>query len=295
MNNFFDLITDYTFLIVAVGSGLLGVLSGIIGVYVVVKKQGLICDAISHSTLPGVCIIFMILGLKNLQWLLLGAFIFGILSAFLIFVIDLKSKVKFDSALATVLSTFFGLGVVLLAVIQRKANTNQAGLDKFIFGQAAAFLKRDIYFLFVIIVFVLLTVFIFWKELKLYSFDPEFAQTKGFSTSILNSIVIVLLVISIVMGIQSVGVVLMSTMLIAPAVAARQWTDKFHIMMILSAVFGMLSGVFGAFISMYFDNLSTGPVITIVASVIVFFSLLFSPGKGIVFNKRRTKVKKGVF
>ncbi|MCI5997484.1 MAG: iron chelate uptake ABC transporter family permease subunit [Peptoniphilaceae bacterium] len=295
MNNFFDLITDYTFLIVAVGSGLLGVLSGIIGVYVVVKKQGLICDAISHSTLPGVCIIFMILGLKNLQWLLLGAFIFGILSAFLIFVIDLKSKVKFDSALATVLSTFFGLGVVLLAVIQRKANTNQAGLDKFIFGQAAAFLKRDIYFLFVIIVFVLLTVFIFWKELKLYSFDPEFAQTKGFSTSILNSIVIVLLVISIVMGIQSVGVVLMSTMLIAPAVAARQWTDKFHIMMILSAVFGMLSGVFGAFISMYFDNLSTGPVITIVASVIVFFSLLFSPGKGIVFSKRRTKVKKGVF
>ena len=259
MNGILDLLTDYTFLMIALGSGLLGLLSGIMGVYVTVRKQGLICDAISHSTLPGVCIAFMVLGIKNLEFLLLGAFIAGVIAALFIFGIDLKSKVKFDSALAIVLSTFFGLGVVLLALIQREANTNQAGLDKFIFGQAAAF-----------------------------SFDPEFAQTKGFSINLMTGILIVLLVISIVMGIQSVGVILMSTMLIAPPVAARQWTDKFNVMMILSGIFGAFSGITGSFISMYYKGLSTGPVIAIVASLIVFFSILFSPKKGILFSKKRT-------
>lgn len=292
MNGIIDLLTDYTFLTVAIGAGLLGLLSGIIGVYVIVKKQGLICDAISHSTLPGVCIAFMILGIKNLQILLIGAFISGVLAALLIFGIDLKSKVKFDSALAIVLSSFFGLGIVLLALIQRKANTNQAGLDKFIFGQAAAFLRRDLYFLIGIIIFVLFVILLFWKELKLFSFDPAFAHTKGFSKNIMTTIIVVLLVISIVMGIQAVGVILMSTMLIAPPVAARQWTDKFHIMMILSSIFGLFSGVLGSFISMYYNNLSTGPVITIVSSIIVFVSILFSPKKGVVFSKRRAKARR---
>lgn len=288
MNGILDLLTDYTFLMIALGSGLLGLLSGIMGVYVTVRKQGLICDAISHSTLPGVCIAFMVLGIKNLELLLLGAFIAGVIAALFIFGIDLKSKVKFDSALAIVLSTFFGLGVVLLALIQREANTNQAGLDKFIFGQAAAFLKKDIYFLIGIIILVLFVILLFWKELKLFSFDPEFAQTKGFSINLMTGILIVLLVISIVMGIQSVGVILMSTMLIAPPVAARQWTDKFNVMMILSGIFGAFSGITGSFISMYYKGLSTGPVIAIVASLIVFFSILFSPKKGILFSKKRT-------
>lgn len=291
MENLINILTDYTFLTVATGAGLLGILSGIVGVYVVVRKQGLISDAISHSTLPGVCLAFLILGFKNLETLLLGAFFAGVFAAFLIFTVDLKSKIKFDSALAIILSTFFGLGIVILGVIQRRANTNQAGLDKFIFGQAATFLKRDIYFLIGVLILVLFMVILFWKELKLFSFDPVFAQTKGFSTNILTSIMISLLVVSIVMGIQSVGVILMSTMLIAPPVAARYWTDKFHIMMILSSIFGMISGVLGVFVSISFKNLSTGPVITIIASLIVFFSILFSPNKGLLFKNRRIKAK----
>lgn len=135
---------------------------------------------------------------------------------------------------------------------------------------------------------VLFVILLFWKELKLFSFDPEFAQTKGFSINLMTGILIVLLVISIVMGIQSVGVILMSTMLIAPPVAARQWTDKFNVMMILSGIFGAFSGITGSFISMYYKGLSTGPVIAIVASLIVFFSILFSPKKGILFSKKRT-------
>lgn len=288
-----ELITDYTFLTVATGAGLLGILSGIVGVYVVVRKQGLICDAISHSTLPGVCLAFLLLGFKSLETLLLGAFVVGVLAAFLIFTVDLKTKIKFDSALAIVLSTFFGLGIVMLGVIQRRANTNQAGLDKFIFGQAATFLRRDIYFLLGVLIFVLIIVLLFWKELKLFSFDPVFAHTKGFSTNILTSIMIFLLVISIVMGIQSVGVILMSTMLIAPPVAARHWTDKFHIMMILSSIFGMISGVLGVYFSITVKNLSTGPVIIIIASLIVFFSILFSPKDGVLFKNRRIKAKTG--
>lgn len=291
MENLINILTDYTFLTVAIGAGLLGILSGIVGVYVVVRRQGLISDAISHSTLPGVCLSFLFLGFKSLEALLIGAFFSGIFAAFLIFTVDLKSKIKFDSALAIVLSTFFGFGMVLLGIIQRKANTNQAGLDKFIFGQAATFLKRDIYFLIGVLIIVLFTVLIFWKELKLFSFDPVFTQTKGFSRNILTSIMIALLVISIVMGIQSVGVILMSTMLIAPPVSARYWTDKFHVMMILSAIFGMISGVLGVFISVAFKNLSTGPVITIIASLIVFFSILFSPKKGLLFKNKRIKAK----
>lgn len=291
MENLINILTDYTFLTVATGAGLLGILSGIVGVYVVVRKQGLISDAISHSTLPGVCLAFLFLGFKNLETLLIGAFLAGIFAAFLIFTVDLKSKIKFDSALAIILSTFFGLGIVILGVIQRRANTNQAGLDKFIFGQAATFLRRDLYFLMGVLIFVIIVVLIFWKELKLFSFDPNFASTKGFSVNILTSIMIILLVISIVMGIQSVGVILMSTMLIAPPVAARCWTDKFHVMMILSSIFGMISGVLGVFLSISVKNLSTGPVITIIASLIVFLSILFSPKSGIIFKKKRIKAK----
>ena len=281
-------LSSYTFKVVTLGCILLGVVSAIIGTFAVLKKESLLGDGISHASLAGICLAFLITGKKELYILLLGALIIGLICIFLIHYTQLKSKVKFDSALAIVLSTFFGLGVVLLALIQREANTNQAGLDKFIFGQAAAFLKKDIYFLIGIIILVLFVILLFWKELKLFSFDPEFAQTKGFSINLMTGILIVLLVISIVMGIQSVGVILMSTMLIAPPVAARQWTDKFNVMMILSGIFGAFSGITGSFISMYYKGLSTGPVIAIVASLIVFFSILFSPKKGILFSKKRT-------
>ena len=148
------------------------------------------------------------------------------------------TRIKYDSALGIVLSTFFGFGLVLHTLIQRTGNANQAGLDTFLFGQAATILARDILTIGVLGGVAIVITFIFWKELKLLVFDDGFAASLGFPIRALDILLTSLLVIAIVLGLQAVGAVLMSAMLVAPAVAARQWTNKLSVMMLLAACFG---------------------------------------------------------
>lgn len=278
------ILKDYTLQIVSLGAAILGIVSGVLGSFAVIRKQSLIGDAISHAALPGIALAFIITGTKHTEVLLLGALIFGFLASSLINFITKYSKIKFDSALALVLSVFFGFGLVLLTFIQKIPNANQAGLDKFIFGQASTLLKRDVGVMTGVGVVLIILVIVFFKEFKLVSFDEDFAKTLGFSSSRINAILSAMIVTAIIVGLQTVGVILMSAMLIAPGVAARQWTNKLHIMIILSSVFGAVSGVVGTIISSSFEKLPTGPVIVIVITVIVFFSLLFSPNRGIVYK-----------
>ena len=283
---------DYTLMVVTIGAALVGAVSGSLGTYAVLRRQSLLGDAISHAALPGIAIAFLLTGSKAPLILVLGAAIAGWLGTLLIMSVVRLTRIKYDSALGIVLSTFFGFGLVLHTLIQRTGNANQAGLDTFLFGQAATILTRDILTMGVLGGIAIVITFIFWKELKLLVFDEGFAASLGFPIRALDILLTSLLVIAIVLGLQAVGAVLMSAMLVAPAVAARQWTDKFSVMMFLAACFGALAGVSGTIISSTASRIPTGPTIVLCATVVVGFSIAFASNRGLLwdwFRHRRNK------
>lgn len=279
-----DLLFDYTLRTVALGAATLGIISGTLGCYAVLRRQALLGDAMSHAALPGIALAFLLTGSKDSLVLLIGAAIAGWAGALVLMSIVRTTRIKEDSALGLVLAVFFGFGILLLTFIQRQPNAAQAGLDKFLFGQAATLLERDVVTMAGLGGIALLLMLIFWKEFKLLSFDPEFGASQGFPMRLIDIILTSLIVIAIVVGLQTVGVVLMSAMIVAPAAAARQWTDRLSLMVVLAGAFGALAGVVGAVISATGHGLSTGPVIVLCISSIVLVSLLFAPNRGLVWN-----------
>ncbi len=272
---------DFTFRVVSFGSLILGMISGALGCFAVLRKQSLIGDAISHCTLPGIAIAFLITNSKNIEVLLFGALLSGLLSMYLITTIASHSKLKFDASLALVLSVLFGIGIVFLTYIQKNSGSHQAGLEKFIFGQASSLLKRDVRIMIITGIVLFSMMIVFWKEFKLVTFDPVFAQTIGIPSAFFGGFLSLLMVLGIVIGLQTVGVILMSALLISPASAARQWTDKLSVMVVLSSLFGGMSGVLGTMVSSYIPGIPTGPTIVAFMSIIVLGSLLFAP-RGII-------------
>ena len=278
---------DYTLMIVGIGAALLGSVSGALGSYAVLRRQSLLGDAISHAALPGIAIAFLLTGSKAPLILVLGAAIVGWLGTLLILSIVRLTRIKYDSALAIVLSTFFGFGLVLHTLIQRTGNANQAGLDTFLFGQAATILARDVLTIGILGGVAIIIMLIFWKELKLLIFDEGFAASIGLPIRALDILLTSLLVIAIVLGLQAVGAVLMSAMLVAPAVAARQWTNRLSLMIFLAAGFGALAGVSGTIISSTAARIPTGPTIVLCATVLVGISIAFAPNRGLLWNRMR--------
>jgi manganese/zinc/iron transport system permease protein len=286
---------DYTLMIVAIGAALLGAVSGSLGTYAVLRRQSLLGDAISHAALPGVAIAFLLTGSKTPLILVLGAALAGWLGTLLILSIVRLTRIKYDSALGIVLSTFFGFGLVLHTLIQRTGNANQAGLDTFLFGQAATVLESDVLTIGILGGVAIIIMFVFWKELKLLVFDEGFAASLGFPIRVLDILLTSLLVIAIVLGLQAVGAVLMSAMLVAPAVAARQWTNKLSLMMFLAACFGALAGVSGTIISSSASRIPTGPTIVLCATVVVGLSIAFAPNRGLLWDwLRHQRNKQGL-
>lgn len=243
------LLTDHTFRTVAMGCTLLGIVSGIIGCFAVLRKQSLLGDAVSHASLPGVCIAFLLTNSKNTEILLMGALSVGIICIGLIQVIQNYTKIKFDSALAFILSVFFGMGLVLMSYLNKLPGANKSGLNKFIFGQASTFLERDVNIMLYVGIVLLIIITLFWKEFKISSFDADFTSTLGFHAKAIGMFISFLIVITVIIGIQAAGVILISAMIISPAVAARQWTDRLSVMVVLAGIFGGFSGFLGTAIS----------------------------------------------
>lgn len=279
--------TDYTLRTITLGTAILGAVTGMLGSFAVLRKQSLLGDAISHAALPGIAIAFLITGAKDSNVLLLGALISGLIGTFWIRGIITKTHLKSDTALGLILSLFFGFGMLLLTYIQKQPNANQAGLEKYLFGQAATLLERDVWLMTLVTCICLFVLLLFWKEFKILLFDADYTKTLGFNTRLIDILITSFIVLAIVLGLQTVGVVLMSAMLLAPAAAARQWTNGLGVMVILAAIFGAFSGVFGTAISATQNNLSTGPVIVIVAGIFVLVSFIFSPSRGLLFKQIR--------
>lgn len=279
-----DLFTDYTLRTIALGAVLLGFTSGVLGCFAVLRRQALLGDAMAHAALPGVVLAFMLTGSRAPLVLVLGAAIAGWLGALAVLTIVRLSRIKEDTAFGLVLSVFFGLGMVLLTFVQRSGSAGQAGLDKYLFGQAASMVMSDVLMLASLGTLLLGLVLLFWKEFKLLSFDPEFAASQGYPVRRLDILLTSLIVVAIVLGLQLVGVVLMSALLVAPAAAARQWTNRLSTMALLAGTLGALAGVAGALISTSARGLSTGPVIVVVISLVVLVSLLLAPERGLIWT-----------
>lgn len=279
-----ELLFDYTLRTVALGAATLGIVSGALGTFALLRRQSLLGDAMSHAALPGVVLAFMLTGSKAPIVLILGASVAGVIGTIFLLSITRHTRIKEDSALGIILSVFFGFGLMLLTFLQKNPTANQAGLNSFLFGQAATLLEQDVITMAVFGGLALVITAVFWKEFKLLSFDRDFGASLGFPMTFLDVLLTSLLVVAIVIGLQAVGVVLMSAMVVAPAAAARQWTNRLGVMIFISALFGAIAGVSGATISSLGTGLSTGPVVVLSISVIVLISFLFAGNRGLIWR-----------
>ena len=271
---------------------ILGMASGMMGCLAYWKRQSLMSDALSHAALPGVVIGFALVGVKSLPVMMAGAAISAIIAAFLIQWIRSSTRIKEDTAMGIILSVFFGLGIMLLTMVNRMPGGNQSGLDSFIFGQAASMVRKDVYTMLLLAVLVILVLFIGFKEWKIFLFDPDFARGLGLSGRLMNAIYLTVLVLVIITGIQVVGVILMSALLIIPAVSARYWTQSFKWMLILSALFGGGAGMAGTIISTLGKGWPTGPFIIVTSSTLFVISLVFGAQKGLLIQALQLRTQR---
>jgi manganese/zinc/iron transport system permease protein len=279
-----DLFADYTLRVVALGSAVLGAAAGALGSLAYLRRQSLIGDALSHAALPGIAVAFLVTGSKAALPTMVGAALAGWLATLAIRLVVRRSRVPYDSALGMALAVFFGIGLVLLTQIQKRPDAAQAGLESFLFGQAASLLRGDVVVMGLLGAGCLLLLGLLWKEFKLLAFDAEFGASLGWPMRRLDGLLTLLLVIAVVIGLRTVGVVLMSAMVVAPAAAARQLTDRLAPMVVLSAAIGVLSGVSGAVLSSLVPRLPTGPTIVLVLSAVVLLSLVFAPRRGLLWR-----------
>jgi manganese/zinc/iron transport system permease protein len=282
-----SLLFDPNFRWVLIGSMLLGTGAGILGCFAFLRRRALIGDALAHATLPGVCLAFLVTGSKHPLVLLVGAGITGWLGVRAVESIVRHSRIKEDAALALTLSVFFGAGIVLLTRIQKSGSAAQAGLDKFLFGQAASLVSSDVWLLGGVTLVLIAAVVLAFKEFKLVAFDPSFASTIGWPVGAIEALLSMLTVLAVTVGLQLVGVVLMAAMLVTPASAARYWTDRLGVMVWLAGLFGAIAGAAGAVVSVVAPRMPTGPWTVVAASALFVVSLLAAPRRGIIMRAVR--------
>jgi len=279
-----------TFYKILLGTTLVGITTGIVGCFTLLNKQSLLGDTIAHATLPGLTGIFLIILQKQYTLLLCGAATTGLLGAVLVQYITHTTKLKKDAALGIVLSTFFGIGIIFLTMIQKLPTAHQAGIDKFLFGQAATLLNSDIIVLAILSCIIIGAIIFAWKELKIISFDPAYAQAIGLPIQKIHALLLILIVLTVIVGLQTVGLILMSSFLISPAAAARQWTNKLHVMIFLSIFFSLIATTTGTVISYNYAHIPTGPTIVIIATMITLISIIIAPS-GIIATQFRQRCR----
>lgn len=256
---------------------IVGTICAVVGCYLMVQRLALLGDAISHSVLPGLAIAF---------WLdiniFVGAFIAGIISTICINIIRNRSPIKEDAAMGIVFSAFFALGITLITLIQKE---NKIDLNHYLFGNILGVTWGDIRDTVIIAVIILLVVFALYKELLFYTFDQIGAQAVGLPVKLLDMSLMILIALTIVASLKTVGVVLVLSLLITPAATAYLLVSRLLQIMFLGVGIGVLSSISGMYLS-YFYNIPSGPAIVLVASGLFVLSLLFSPLHGLINQKR---------
>jgi manganese/zinc/iron transport system permease protein len=277
---------------VAAGAAGLGLVAGAVGAFAVLRRQSLQGDVVSHAALPGLAAAFL-LGAREPVWLILGGAVAGWLAMLAVGVVTRNSRVPFDAALGGALAVFFGLGLVLMTYIQRNVpDASRHPLERYLFGQAALLRDDDLRVIGWLGAVALLFLAAFWKEFKLLSFDPDYAASIGYPVRLLDLLLTTLTVTAVVIGLKAVGVVLMTALLIAPAAAARQWTNRLGGVVLLAGALGALAGAGGTVFSYAAGqtvSVPTGPAIVLTATALVVVSLLFGTARGVVWQLRRPR------
>jgi manganese/zinc/iron transport system permease protein len=272
---------------VTLGTVLLGIGAAVVGSFTYLRKRALVGDAVSHAILPGVALAFMITGEREPLYLLVGALLAGWISLLSIDGIVNYSKLKTDTAIALILSVFFGFGILLLTAIQQQGTGTQAGLDSFLFGKAAGMTTKEVHFFGWVSAALIGIVLLFFNVFRLVSFNREFAISLGLPVRFIEFIMATITVLAITTGIQAVGVVLMAALLITPAAAARPFTNRLEWMIVIAAAIGAVGGLVGSFVSYTHPQMPTGPWIVVVLSFFAVGALLFAPNRGVVASIRR--------
>ena len=265
------------------GNMLLAGLASFIGVLAYLQKRSLTSDAMAHAALPGICLAYIIAGQKNFTVLSIGAFVFGLLALQTINRITRRGQDnKTDTAIALTLTTFFALGVFLLTYIQHKANGSQSGLDKYLFGKAASLLEQDVVVYLSFGGIALLVTLLFYRPILYSLFDESYLRTVGYPVRFFRGMASALLIVAVLLGIQSVGVVLMSALLITPVGAALFFSRQSKVIILIAFVLGLLGGLGGTMSSFYFHGLPTGPAIVVCLTILAVGSALLAPQNGIL-------------
>ena len=267
---------DSVFLVIAVAAILIGGISGALGVVLVLRKRSLLGDAIAHATLPGVALSYVLFG-KDPLMLVLGASIAGIIGVALVVLITNTTRLRTDVVMGMMLAVFFGVGMVLLTYIQKLPTTGQAGLTSFIFGQAAAVVWDDVVLLIAFGVPMLAVVVLAWPIIHAFCFDHAWVEVRGLPAFVVDIVLMLLISVIIALGLPMVGALLMSALLVAPAVAARQWVKSMSAMMVLAAIIGASGGLVGAYLSATFERVPTGPTIVFLCVMVALISLVIAP------------------
>ncbi|HCQ80952.1 MAG TPA: iron ABC transporter, partial [Verrucomicrobiales bacterium] len=281
------LLEQYNTRLPVLGVAFLGATAGLVGSFLLLRKQSLLGDALSHATLPGIGIAFAIMSTmgfngKSLPVLLFGATITGLLGVLLVIGIRKTTRLKDDAAMGIVLSVFFGLGVAILKMVERIPGQSAAGLDGFIYGKTASMVWFDFILITVILIVTTSITIAILKELTLLCFDADFASAQGWPTLRLDIILMALVTSVTVVGLQAVGLILVIAFLITPPTAARFWTNRLGWMLVLSATIGAISGWLGVSISALHSNLPPGAIIVIAAAIIFLFSMIFGSARGLL-------------
>ncbi len=279
---------SYPNAVVAAGAAVLGLVAGVVGVFAVLRSRSLVADALSHATLPGVAVAFLLTGAKDASTLLVGAGCAGLVGAVAMVGIERTGRLRPDAAIGVVLSGFFALGIVLITYIGTTGAANQAGLETYLFGQAAGLLQRDVATFAVLGGTALLVVVVCFRALKTTLFDPAFAGSVGLPVRLLELLMTVLLVVAVIVGVRTVGAILMVAMIVVPAAAARQLTGRLATMLPLAGVIGAAVGVTGSLLSAA-TRAPTGPVIVLVGAAVVAVALLVAPERGVLWRQRRLR------
>ena len=287
------LLRDYNTRIVVLGTVALGITCGVLGVFLLLRKRALLGDALSHAALPGIGAAYLLMSLlwgtgRNLLGLLVGATVSAFLAMGVLLALRRYSKLKEDTIIALILSTFFGLGIVLLSIIQKSPQGHAAGLQNFIYGDTASMVRSDLLFMSLMSLLLLTCALLFFKEIGMVIFNQDYAASLGYRPLYIDIAVICMTVLLTVVGLQAVGLILIIALLIVPAVAARFWVQNLKKMCLLAALFGALGCYCGALLSARFEEFPAGAAIVLVAGMILIFSILLGKERGLMLGLLRS-------
>ncbi|KMK66394.1 metal ABC transporter permease [Puniceibacterium sp. IMCC21224] len=282
----------YNATLVALGSAALGLAAGATGAFLYLRKRSLVSDAVSHSTLPGLALAFIVMVSfggdgRSLIGLMAGSALSATLGLLAVTWLTNKTRLDEDAAIGAVLSVFFGFGIVLLTIIQTLSSGRQAGLESFLLGSTAGMLYQDALLIAGGGLAVLACVLALRRPLLMVAFDAGYAETQGVRVTLMDLAIMGLVMAVTVVGLKVVGLILIVALLIIPAVTARFWTNRADRVVLLAGLFGGLSGYAGAAVSAIAPALPTGPIIVLVAFGLFVLSLLLAPGRGVLAGALR--------